>query len=129
MMNVSRSMLQVFVFVPATHPLSAVMYVRPDSEQLPHYLKTSGVQFCGHRKTKASTNSSSPESPAASISTGAGWMPEEYYSKNKEWKETGFVETWASGFLIGVVACMLVTRLFAKRDGKRAPSKRTPVDV
>jgi hypothetical protein len=32
------------------------------------------------------------------------------------WKETGFIETWASGFLMGVVACLLVTTLSKKRD-------------
>jgi hypothetical protein len=111
---------------PPYSPLfSTVMYVRPDSDRLPQYLKSSGVKFCGYSKNAVTTDSTSPAdsmnaSPTAS--TDAFFMAGG--NSGGHWNETGFVETWFSGFLMGIVACMLVTTFSKKFNGRRT-SRRT----
>jgi hypothetical protein len=88
---------------PYSHLFSLVMYVRPDSDRLPQYLASSGVKFCGYGRNGA-------------VTTDSKFLSMQGESISGKWKETGFVETWASGFLVGVVTCMLVTSFAKKRD-------------
>jgi hypothetical protein len=92
--------------------LFSVMYVRPDSDRLPQYLANSGVKFCGYGRNTVTTDSTSP----ATASMDALSMQGE--NSCSLWKEIGFVEGWVSGFLMGIVVCMLIATFARKRDAK-----------
>jgi hypothetical protein len=90
-------------YPPPYSPLfSSVMYVRPDSDKLPNYLANSGVKFCGQGRNL---------SPADSMMLGE--------NNSGKWKETGFIETWATGFLMGIAVCIMVTKFATKRATRK----------
>jgi hypothetical protein len=133
---------------PYSPLFSTAMYVRPDSDKLPKYLANSGVKFCGHGRSlspvdsmnaspTASTDDSMNASPTASTDDSMNASPTastDAFSMQREnkWKETGYAETWASGFLMGVAASMVFTAFVMRRGTTCAstnPRTRPAVDA